>query len=191
MIGEEMTPRIDPVKIEELDGDGQALLLSIDNQGTGADNVFRTLVRNKGLFRYFILYGGKLLKGKLPPRLRELLILRIAHLCESPYEWNQHVKIATSVGLNPAEIEAIRLDTKVWNWSDIELAVLNAVDQLHLTANIQSDVWQVLTQHLDEAQLVELPLLVGHFHGVAYFLNALEIEIENEVVPFNPVSSAT
>jgi AhpD family alkylhydroperoxidase len=173
-----MTPRIPPAAADELDDDGRALLASIDNEGTGATNVFRTLVRNKGLFRYFIPYGGKLLRGKLPPRLRELMILRLAHLCQCPYEWNQHSKLARSVGINQYEIEATRVDLEASSWSGHDRAVLLAVDELHSTSTISTVLWNELVRYLNESQLIELPLLVGHFTGVAYLLNSLNVEIE-------------
>jgi len=44
-----------------------------------------------GLFRKWMPFAGKLLAGKLPARDRELLILRTAWHCRSPYEWGQHV----------------------------------------------------------------------------------------------------
>ena len=57
-------------------------------------NIFTTLVRHPGLFRKWLPFGGKLLAGKLPPRDRELLILRTGWNTRADYEWHQHVRIA-------------------------------------------------------------------------------------------------
>jgi 4-carboxymuconolactone decarboxylase len=178
-----MTPRIPPVPPEQLDDDGRALLSSVDTQGTGANNVFRTLVRHKGLFRHFIPYGGKLLRGKLPARQRELIILRVAHLCRSPYEWSQHATLAASIGLTTDEIAAVQRGSTADGWSTVDEAVLRAVEELQTRSTISPATWEALAEHFDEAQLIELPLLVGHFQGVAYLLNSLEVALEEPTGP--------
>jgi 4-carboxymuconolactone decarboxylase len=174
-----MPPRIPPARIADLDSDARALLATVHTRGTGATNVFRTLVRHKGLFRHFLPYGGKLMEGKLPPRIRELAILRTARLCASRYEWAQHSRLAGSIGLSREEVEAVGSASGTFHWSDIDSAVLRAVDELHLMSVISSPVWEDLKRYLDEQQLIELPLLVGHFQGVAYLLNSLGIELED------------
>ena len=41
----------------------------------------------------------------------------------------------------------------------------------------------MLAEHLDERQLVELPMLVGHYHLVAFALNSLGVQIEDGAGP--------
>src|SRR4029450_11067109 len=49
------------------------------------------------------------LPGKGAPARRdsELLALRAAHLCRSPYEWAHHTEYALTAGLAGAEIERV------------------------------------------------------------------------------------
>src|SRR5579862_8952373 len=49
-----------------------------------------------------------LFKGRIDPRLRELTILRVMWRCNQSFEWAHHYRLATSVGLSPQEIVAIR-----------------------------------------------------------------------------------
>ncbi len=90
-----------------MNDDARDLLAQAAPPGARAVNIFATLVRHPGLFRRWLPFGGKLLRGKLATRDRELAILRTAWLCESPYEWAQHVLIAEAAGVTPAEVEAI------------------------------------------------------------------------------------
>jgi hypothetical protein len=67
------TPRIKPLpEGEQTDAAKELLAASIMPDA----NIFTTLVRAPGLFRRWLPFGGKLLRGKLSGRDRELLILR-------------------------------------------------------------------------------------------------------------------
>src|SRR5215472_4020944 len=49
-------------------------------------------------------------------------------------------------------------------------------------ACITDDTWALLAEHLDERQLIEVPVVVGQYHLVAYMLNSLGIEREPGLV---------
>ena len=58
-----------------------------------AGNILATLVRHPDLTRAFLRFNVHLLfSSTLPPRLRELAILRVAHRHHCDYEWVHHVK---------------------------------------------------------------------------------------------------
>jgi alkylhydroperoxidase family enzyme len=48
--------------------------------------------------RWTVFAGHILGKSSLPPRDREILILRIGWLCRAEYEWGQHVLIGLEAG---------------------------------------------------------------------------------------------
>ena len=173
-------PRIGPLSDHELTPQQRDLLAGIGGPAgaAGALNIFLTLVRHPGLFRRWLPFGGKLLAGKLPERDRELLILRTAVNCASPYEWAQHVKIGRASGLTPAEIERVREGPSAWEGFDATL--LRAADELHLSSNVSDETWADLSERYDELQLVEVPMVVGHYHLVAFTLNSLGVEIESD-----------
>lgn len=58
-------------------------------------------------------------------------------------------------------------------WGDLERAVLQAVEELHADALIGDATWSVLAGHLEERQLVELLILIGHYVTTAYLQNSL------------------
>ena len=45
-----------------------------------------------------------------------------------------------------------------------------------LSSMISDEVWSALAEHLDERQLLELPVLVGHYHMTAFLQNAIRFE---------------
>jgi len=145
----------------------------------GDNHIFSTLARHEDLFRAWLPFGGFLLGGGvLPARERELLILRTGHNCGCAYEWGQHVRIAEALGMGRQEILRVAEGPESEGWSEPDAALLRAADELHARAKISDATWARLTQRYDEQGLIELTMLVGHYHMVAYALNSLEVELD-------------
>ncbi len=174
-------PRIPPLPEAERDPQARELLDQAGGPAAGATNIFATFVRHPGLFRKWLPFGGKLLAGKLPARDRELLILRTGWNCRSGYEWAQHVLIARRAGLGDDEIERVEAGPGADGWSPADALLMTAADELHRDACLSDATWQALAERYDERQLIEIPMLVGHYHLVAFTLNSLGVQVEDEV----------
>jgi alkylhydroperoxidase family enzyme len=172
------TPRIPALRDEEADEQTRALLDEVRLPDAQAVNIFATLVRHPGLYRRWMPFAGKLLAGKLPPRDRELLILRSAWRCASSYEWGQHVRIAQQVGLSGDEIDRVADGPDAPGWDASDRTLLTAVDELHDEACIADATWDALAARYDERQMIELPMLVGQYHMLAFALNSLGVQRE-------------
>jgi alkylhydroperoxidase family enzyme len=179
----ERTRRIGPLTEDELDDEKRELLAGVTLVG-GTINIFRTLVRHPGLFRKWMPFGGKLLAGKLGARDRELAILRTGWHVRSEYEWGQHVGIAKRVGVTDEEITRVVQGPDAPGWTVAEAAVLRAADELHHDSCVSDTTWSTLTDHFDEKQLIELVMVVGHYHMVGFALNTLGVEREEGVPGF-------
>ena len=175
------TRRLAPLADDELDDQQQELLRGVLAPG-GTQHIFRTLVRHPGLFRKWMPFGGKLLNGKLPARERELAILRVGWLCRSEYEWGQHVPIAKRAGLTDDEIARIPKGPGAEGWSELDSTILRATDELHEASCIGDLTWERLGMTYDEKQLIELVMVVGHYHLVSMALNTLGVQREEGVV---------
>jgi len=176
-------PRIPPLAEDEMDP-RQLELMGQVGLGGPTVNIFATLVRHPGLFARWLPFGGKLLAGKLPARDRELLVLRTGWLCRAEYEWAQHVALARSVGLSDAEIERTLEGPGAEGWTPMESVLLQAADELHTDACITDVTWATLAEDYDEAQLIEIPMVVGHYHLVSFTLNSLGVPLEDGVAGF-------
>src|ERR1700743_3478333 len=74
-------------------------------------NVFRLLATAQHVFPGWTRMVDELFASPtFSPRMREVVILRVAHLQGSPYELGQHVGIARTAGLTEQQTNAI-LDT--------------------------------------------------------------------------------
>lgn len=180
-------PRIPPLRPEELDPASVELVLDmigavIDGEEAATfenvPEIIPTMLRHPQLFRRSSDLSIELLgSGRLDPRERELVILRIAWLCGAPYEWSEHVEIAKRLGVSSDEIDRITVGSRAKGWSRHESALLCAVEELREDAMISDATWATLAARLDEAQLIELPLLVGQYQATAYFQNALRLRL--------------
>jgi len=178
-------PRIAPLAPEDEDDQARELLAGAGAPGAPAANIFTTLVRHPGLFRKWLPFGGKLLAGKLAARERELLILRTGWRCRSEYEWGQHVLIGRHAGLSDEEIGRVQDGPDAPGWDPFDVALLRAADELHDDGCIADATWAVLAGRYDQCQLIELPMLVGHYHLVAFTLNSLGVQREPGVPGFD------
>lgn len=116
-------------------------------------------------------------KSTLPRRDFELVVLRIDWLCQSPYNWGEHAKIAKRFGITSDEIEQITHGSTASNWSEHERALLQAAEELHENAMIFDETWAVLAKSFNEKQLFELIVLVGQFTLVTYVQNSLRLRL--------------
>jgi 4-carboxymuconolactone decarboxylase len=173
-------PRVDPLGEDDADDQSRELLAGVGALTGTASNIFATLVRHPGLFRRWLPFGGKLLVGKLPARERELLILRTAWHTRAAYEWGQHVAIARAAGVTEEEIARVP-DGPDAAWEQPDRVLLTAADELHGDACISDATWAALAERYDTQQLIEVPMLVGHYHMVAFALNSLGVQREEGV----------
>ena len=66
-------------------------------------------MRHPKLTRAFLRFNNHLLfSSTLPPRLREVAVLRVAHLHHCEYEWQHHVRMGRETGLTDEDIDGIQ-----------------------------------------------------------------------------------
>ena len=176
-----LPPRVVPVTPETADGE-QKELLAADT--IGHLNVIRTKLRSPALYKSWKgLSGHVLRRNSLPPRDRELLILRIGWLNQSQYEFTQHVRVAKGVGITDAEIERLKTGPNASSWTALEAALLRSADQLRFDGMIDDPTWAELAVHYDEVQLLDVIATVGQYNLISWFLNTLRTPLEPGVTP--------
>ena len=177
-------PRVPPLDVAEVQGEGKELLERVRRED-GVPRIFRTLVRHPKLLKRWMVFGNHILaKSTLPPRERELLILRIGWLCKAEYEFGQHVRIGRSAGLSDEEIERVGAGPDAPGWSSADATLLRAVDELHSDAFISDATWQELAQRYEVQQLMDLVFTVGQYNMLAMALNSLGVQPESPVEGF-------
>jgi alkylhydroperoxidase family enzyme len=173
------TPRIEPLPREEWDG---VLTRVLEGSSGGTHepmHIFTTLARAPGdLFRRWLGFGGALLGGTLPARLREIVILRTAYRFDGRYEWAQHIELAERAGVSLQEISALGADLALTDWSPLERAALDAVDETADQGAVTDATWSVLAGRLNDGELIELLMLIAHYLMLTTVLRSLRVPLE-------------
>lgn len=129
----------------------------------------------------------------LSHRLRELIIMRIAWITKSVYEWTQHWQVSLLFGLKEDEIVAV----KDWKHSDLfddhDRIVLQATDDTLTYGSIQQGTWDALVVHLpDPESQITVVASIGNWLMFAQLLKSLDIPLEDgaEVWPPDGIGPA-
>jgi alkylhydroperoxidase family enzyme len=126
------------------------------------------------------LTGHLLFGTTLSPRVRELLVLRVAAVRGAEYEWVQHVVLAGDAGLTGEDIDRIA-EGPHGGWSPLDRALVAAVDQLLADARIDDATWKVLAAELDDQQLMDLVFTVGAYDLLAMAFRTFDLPLDADL----------
>ena len=173
-------PRIPPLKPEEFSDELRHVTAEIQKAaGVPVDGLIpdymATILRYPELTRVHTDLAMLLMaKGALTVRDRELAVLRIGWLCQAPFEWNAHVEMGKRLaGVTREEIDWVIIGSTAPGWTVHERAVILAVEELISNARISNETWAILAKSWDDRQLLEFPILVGQYMGVAFQQNSI------------------
>jgi len=173
-----MKPRIDPAE-PPYAAPVAASLAKIMPPGVPPLALFRVIARNERVFSR-LMAGGLLDRGTLTIRERELVIDRTCVRCDSTYELGVHLAFyAPKAKLTAVEIADLRApDPTTTAFAPREQLLLRLCDELHATATVGDGLWAELAAAYTPEQLVELVVLAGYYHTIAFVTNAFRIPPE-------------
>ncbi|MBF6548206.1 carboxymuconolactone decarboxylase family protein [Nocardia brasiliensis] len=144
--------------------------------------LFRTLAVHDELFgRMRPLGAGILGHGRVPPRAREIVILRTCARAGAEYEWGVHAVLqAPEVGLTPAQIDATAVGAPTDPaWSGGDRALVRLADEIHETASVSDDLWAELHARYRDDQVLELVTIAGWYRLLSAVINAAQVPHES------------
>ena len=118
---------------------------------------FRVVANNPAVARVAFSQLMQLLENnKFDTRLRELMIMRIGWVTGSAYEWTQHWRVATTAGIPPEDILAVRDWRNSQRLTPADRAILAATDECLAGKSISDAAWGEVARHItDPGQQVE------------------------------------
>lgn len=142
-------------------------------------NVIMTMGNHPPLGKVFNQFGKHfLMNNSLNTRQQEIVILRVAWRVKSAYEWHNHVGYAMNAGLTLDDIAAIRDFPQGGDWSEEEVAMIQAVDDLIDANRIADATWAMLGKTLNQSQLMDLTFTIGHYVMTSWALASFGVPIE-------------
>lgn len=146
----------------------------------GRGNVWQMLCWTPDTARTFIAYSESIRhENDIPPVLRELMILRVGHLCGAPYEVHHHRRIARETGLGEADIAAaLGAGPQADGLDDAQRLALTMVDELVANKALGAATFERAVAAWGTRMVADMVLLVGFYTMASMFLNSFAVDIE-------------
>ena len=143
-------------------------------------NLRATLMRHKDLFLRWGLFANQVfVHSDIPPREKEIIILRIAWLSQSEYEWEHHVAGSKQAKLFSDDmINRIKQGPDAEGWDSFDVTLVRAVDELYAKNCMSDSTWKKLSGRYKTNQLIEILFIVGYYNLLALIMNTLGAQVE-------------
>lgn len=138
------------------------------------------------MVKSFLDFGLSFRAGNLEPKIRELVILRMATLRGSSYELMHHLPAAKTAGLSEMEISAITsshpsgLDQKY-------SVMIQLVDDCSQLGKVSDPTFEKAAKLFSVAQIAEATLLAGVYGMLACFLKTMSVELDQDPLSWSEV----
>jgi len=175
--------RVSLVEKEQVSPEVKAIFQKIEDNGARILNLYKVVANSPGLLLNFIRLGNSVIgRMVLPPRLREIVILRVANLTGSEYEWAQHAPVALQVGVSQKQLNSISDWKKSTEFNNEERAALQYTDEVAQKVKVTDQTFNILRNFFNEQAIVELTMTIGYYEMVARLLVPLQVEIDKSAV---------
>jgi len=117
----------------------------------------------------------------LPGDLREIIIMRVAHLNNAPYEADQHVPYALKEGVSHKQLDALQTWSASTLFDDKQRAVLAYTDAMTKGVQVPEVIFAKVNSHFTPKLVVEMTATIAAYNMVSRFLEALQIHSKDEI----------
>jgi alkylhydroperoxidase family enzyme len=148
-------------------------------------NLFRTFNLNPAADRTRGMMNAQVNNtNSLPPRQRELLLMRIGVLCRSEYEYAAHHRVGVRAGLTEADVAHI-LAGPGSGGEPFDTVLLRAADELFENDVISNDTWAALASGgLDTKQLFDVIVTVDGYRWNSMLISSAGVQLDANMADF-------
>ena len=141
-------------------------------------NIGRMLSYAPTVLRPYYAFSATLLDQlELDPRLRELIILRVAYQTQAQYAWTQHVELAQLAGVSDEQIASLQQGEEAGeHFTTKERLALVFADEVLRTPRLSDALFEQMRRQFSSREMVELLLVVGWYWTVGRLMTTLDIE---------------
>jgi 4-carboxymuconolactone decarboxylase len=169
-------PRISPLPEARWTDEHKQRIAKFLPAGARPSNSFRTLLNVPELVdRTMTLYNYITQDSSLPPRIRELLILRTAWLHGSDVIWRERVPFARKAGLTNEEIRKVAQGPTA-GWDPFEANLLQMADQLFRNSFVNDAVFNTMAARYNTCNVMDAGMTVADVASLALLYNTLGVQ---------------
>ena len=141
-------------------------------------NFSKVLIRHPHMYGTFVPWlRAVIAETSLPPRDRQIVCLRMLHLCGDVYEWSHHVTISGRTGLNEQEIADMTAGGGP-SLSPRDKVILRATEELQRDQFVSDATWAQLGEGYTSEQQMELVFLAGCYLTMAMLTKSFGMQLE-------------
>jgi len=142
-------------------------------------NVWKMLMWSPGMAVPFIDFNDAVrYQISLPDSLRELIILRVGHLCDAAYEIHHHTRISREIGMSEALIAAAKTGASAGGLDVTQRLVLSLTDDLVKEQRASDSNLAQAIKVFGENGRNEIIMLVGCYVLACMLLRTWGVDIE-------------
>jgi AhpD family alkylhydroperoxidase len=142
-------------------------------------NLTRMMLHTQGLTVPYWKYGLSFRNAKVPPVVRERVIVRVGAVADCEYQLVQHKSEALRTGTSE-ELLAELINPKQQEFDDPSLtALVKYVDSLVKNIGAQQEALDALRKHFPDNEVAEITLLAATYVLCAAFLKSLQVPVDD------------
>jgi len=142
-------------------------------------NVWKMMMWNPVLAEHFIDFNDAVrYKISFSDITRQMIILRVGHLCDAPYELYQHTRIARECGITEEQLAGVKEGPTAAVLDDSQKLALAVTDDIVNDLKVSDENMKNAIAKFGESGLVEILWLAGCYVMACAFLRTFEPDIE-------------
>lgn len=148
----------------------------------------RVIVNNPKMYRTFLPHiEAAIAKTSLPPRERQILVLRSLASSDDIYELAHHITISRNAGISEEDIAAFQ-SGEGDSLSDFDRTLIDAADELKRDQFIGDATWAKLAARYSTEQLMEVVFVTGLYLTMAMLTKTFGMQLERQDAEFADVN---
>jgi len=140
------------------------------------------------MVKSFLDLGLSFRTGNLEPKLRELVILRMATLRGSSYELMHHLPAAKMAGWSEMEISAIT-STQPTGLEEKYSIAIQFVDDCSKLGKASDSIFEKASKVFSAPEIAEVALLAGFYEMLACFLETMGVRLDQHALNWGEVGA--
>ena len=167
---------VNPVPLEKAAREARDTYEAIRKRLGKVANFYAMMGHRPNVLKNFVaLYGSVMNEGTVEARYKELAYLKTSAINGCEYCSRAHMANAKQIGITDEQIKALQFYERSPLFNDKEKAtILYAERVTRGAAGIRTDTLEELRKHYDEAQIVELTLVICTANFTNRFNDALK-----------------
>ncbi len=154
------------------------LVERIQNERSSVPNLYKMLLNSPPVAEGWLNYLTAIRqKSGLSPKIRELLIMRVAVLNKADYEFEQHLPIAIKEGCTQAQVDGLKAnDFSLFN--EQERATILYCDEMTRDIRVKDTTFAAIRKCFNDKEIVEITATIAAYNMVSRFLEAIQVDHE-------------